>query len=128
MTTGFYLAAIVGALVSFVAGCIWYTGLTGKIWQKEMGFSEERIKEIFTPKRMILAFVSEWLAAFCTIGLFNNLQVDLVYKIVMLATVVVFQGVKLAIFDGKSVKTILINEGYRMISIVILGITFALFM
>lgn len=128
MTTGFYLAAIVGTVASFLAGCIWYTAIAGKAWQKEMGFSDEKIKTIFTPKRMILAFVSEWIAAFCTIGIFYNLQVDLVYKLLMVAAVVVFQGIKLSIFDGKNLKVIAINEGYRIISILILGITFSIFM
>lgn len=128
MTTGFYLAAIVGTVASFLAGCIWYTAIAGKAWQKEMGFSDEKIKTIFTPKRMILAFVSEWIAAFCTIGIFYNLQVDLIYKLLMVAAVVVFQGIKLSIFDGKNLKVIAINEGYRIISILILGIAFSIFM
>lgn len=128
MTTGFYLAAIVGTVASFLAGCIWYTVIAGKAWQKEMGFSDEKIKTIFTPKRMIFAFVSEWIAAFCTIGIIYNLQVDLIYKLLMVVAVVVFQGIKLSIFDGKNLKVIAINEGYRIISILILGIAFSIFM
>ena len=93
-----------------------------------MGFSDEKIRQIFTPKRMIFAFISEWIAAFCTIGIFFNLPVDLIYKLLMVSAVVVFQGIKLSIFDGKSLKVIAINEGYRIISILILGITFAVFM
>ena len=128
MAMGFYLSAIIGAIVSFMAGCIWYTVFFGKTWQKEMAFSDQKIKEIFTPKRMLLAFIAEWIASFCTVGLFFNLQVDMIYKIVMVAVVLVFQGVKLAIFDGKTIKTILINEGYRMVSIIIIGISFIIFM
>lgn len=128
MTSGFYLAAIIGTFGSFIAGCIWYTAITGKVWQKEMGFSDEKIRQIFTPKRMIFAFISEWIAAFCTIGIFFNLPVDLIYKVLMVSAVVVFQGIKLSIVDGKSLKVIAINEGYRIISILILGITFAVFM
>lgn len=128
MTTGFYLAAIVGTFASFIVGCIWYAMITGKTWQKEMGFSDVKIKTIFTPKKMILAFICEWIAAFCTIGIFFNLPVDWIYKLLMVTAVVVFQGIKLSIFDGKSFKVIAINEGYRIISILILGITFAVFM
>lgn len=128
MSSGFYLAAIIGAIASFIAGCIWYTALFGNKWKTEMGFSDEQIKIIFTPKRMLFAFICEWMAAFCTIGLFFNLQVDLLYKVLMLSTVVIFQGIKLSIFDGKSFKTILMNEGYRLLNIVILAITFSIFM
>ena len=128
MTSGFYLAAIIGAVVSFVIGCIWYTFIFGKTWQKEMNFSNERIQEIFTPKRMIFAFASEWMSSFCTVGIFFNLQVDLIYKVLMLSCIVIFQGVKLSIFDGKSFKTILINEGYRFLSIITLAITYSIFL
>ncbi|MBO0454605.1 MULTISPECIES: DUF1761 domain-containing protein [Enterococcus] len=128
MTAGFYYAAIAGTILSFLAGCLWYTLLTGKIWQQEMGFSDARIKEIFTPGRMFLAFVTEWIAAFCTIGLFHNLPVALTYKVLMILGVLIFQGIKLSIFDGKSFKTILINEGYRIISILILAATYSIFM
>ncbi|ALS02610.1 hypothetical protein ATZ33_14870 [Enterococcus silesiacus] len=128
MTTGFYLAAISGAVFSFIVGCIWYTLLFGKTWQKEMVFSEAKIKTIFTPKKMFFAFVCEWMAAFCTVGLLFNLQVPLVAKTAMLATVIIFSGIKLSIFDGKSFKTILINEGYRLLSALILTLTFTIFM
>ena len=128
MTTGFYLAAIVGTVLSFIAGCVWYTAITGKAWQEEMGFSDEKLRQIFTPKRMILAFICEWIVAFCTIGIFFNLPVDWIYKLLMVTAVVVFQGIKLSIFDGKSFNVIAINEGYRIISIVILGIAFTVFM
>ncbi len=128
MTSGFYLAAIIGAILSFVAGCLWYTLLVGKTWQKEMGFSEQRIQEIFTPKRMLIAFLAEWMASFCTIGIFFNLRIDLIYKILMIASIIIFQGIKLAIFDGKSIKTIVINEGYHLISVLILASTFTIFM
>ncbi|MBP1042327.1 DUF1761 domain-containing protein [Vagococcus sp. BWB3-3] len=127
MTSGYYFAAIIGAVVSFIAGCIWYTVVAGKAWQKEMGLSDDRIKAIFVPKKMLLAFVCEWLAAFCTIGIFVNLPVSLIHKVFMLVTVLVFQGVKLSIFDGKSMKVIFINEGYRVLSIVILAITYTIF-
>ncbi len=128
MPSGFYLAAISGAVISFITGCIWYTSFFGKLWQKEMNFSDTRVKEIFVPKRILVAFVSEWIASFCTVGLLFNLQIGLLYKVIMIATVIAFQGVKLSIFDGKTFKTILINEGYRIVSIVIIATTFTIFM
>lgn len=128
MSSGFYLAAIVGAVSSFFIGCIWYSLIFGKSWQKEMNFSDEKVKQIFVPKRILFAFVCEWMASFCTIGIFNLLSAPLVYKVLMLGTVIVFQGIKLAIFDGKNLKTILINEGYLFINIVVLATTYSLFL
>jgi hypothetical protein len=40
-----YLAVIVAALVSFGLGSLWYSALFGKSWQKELGFTEEYLKE-----------------------------------------------------------------------------------
>lgn len=41
-----YLAVLVAAVVSFALGALWYGGpLFGKAWQKEMGFSDEYLKE-----------------------------------------------------------------------------------
>lgn len=128
MPSGFYLAAIIGTVSSFVIGCIWYTAFFGKIWQREMKLSDVRIKEIFVPKRMLIAFAAEWIASFCTVGILFNLQVVFIYKVIMITAVIVFQGIKLSIFDGKSFKTILINEGYRTLSIMAIAISFNLFM
>jgi hypothetical protein len=41
-----YLAVIAAALGAFVFGALWYsTPLFGKIWQKELGFSDEYLKQ-----------------------------------------------------------------------------------
>ena len=45
----------------------------------------------------------------------------------MLIVIVVGSGVKLAIFDGKKAGIILINEGYKAISIILFLISLTLF-
>lgn len=41
-----YLAVIVAALVSFGLGALWYSPvLFGKLWQNEVGLSDEQLKE-----------------------------------------------------------------------------------
>lgn len=128
MTSGFYWTAILGTIISFFVGCIWYSALFGKTWQKEMGLSDADIKKIFVPKKMLIAFVSEWIAGFCITGLLFNLDVSLLVKFLMISVVLVFQGIKLSIFDGKNVKVILINESYRVITVGIFTILFNFFM
>lgn len=128
MTSGFYLAAIIGAILSFLMGCLWYSLVVGKVWQKEMELSDDKIKKIFVPKKMIAAFLSQWFSAFCMIGILSNMQLPILYKGLMIAGVLVAQGVQLAIFDGKNIKVILINEGYRLINVLILVITYTIFM
>jgi hypothetical protein len=124
----FYIAAAVGAVVSFVVGCLWYSVLFGKKWQALMGFTDEQVKAIFTPKRIICAIISEWFAAACLTGILFNLPTPLPISAVMVAVVAIFFGVKLGIFDGKKIATIFINSGYTLISVAIMAGSVAAFL
>ncbi|MDR2423320.1 MAG: DUF1761 domain-containing protein [Prevotellaceae bacterium] len=125
----FYLIGVVTGIISFFVGCIWYTALFGKAWQRLMGFSDEKIKTIFKPQRIIVAVISELVAALCTVGIFYNLPaaIPLIVKAIMLIVIIVGHGVKLAIFDGKKAGVIFINEGFKIITILLFVIAFALF-
>ena len=124
----FYLIGLLTGIISFFIGCIWYTALFGKVWQRGMGFSDEKVKSIFVPGRIIAALISELIAALCTVGiLFNLSEIPLIVRAIMLIVVVAGHGVKLAIFDGKKVSIILINEGYKIVTILLFFTAFALF-
>ena len=125
----FYLIGLVTGIISFFIGCIWYMPLFGKAWQRGMGFSDEKIKSIFVPKRIIVAIISELVAALCTVGILYNLsaEIPLPVRAIMLIVVVAGHGVKLAIFDGKKAGVILINEGYKIVTILLFYIALALF-
>ncbi|MDR3307981.1 MAG: DUF1761 domain-containing protein [Coriobacteriales bacterium] len=124
----FYLAAALGAVVSFILGCLWYTVLFGKKWQALMGFTDEEVKGIFTPKRIIWAVVSEWFAAACLTGILFNLNVDLWIGALMVAVIVIFNGVKLGVFDGKKPATILINVSYLLLSVALIATSVFIFL
>jgi hypothetical protein len=115
----FYSVGLGTGIVSFFIGCIWYSAIFGKVWQRLMGFSDDKVKSIFVPKRIIVALLSELVAALCTVGILYNLppSFPLIVRAVMLIIVVIGSGIKLAIFDGKSAGVILINEGYKVITI-----------
>jgi len=124
----FYLIGLVTGIISFFVGCIWYTALFGKVWQRQMGFSDEKVKSIFVPQRIIVAVICELVAALCTVGILYNLTAFPLYvRAIMLIVVIVGHGVKLAIFDGKKAKVILINEGYKIVTILLFCIALALF-
>ena len=125
----FYAIGLITGIVSFFTGCIWYTALFGKAWQQGMEFTDEKVKTIFKPQRIIVAVLSELIAALCTVGILYNLpqQIPLLIRAVMLIVVIVGSGIKLAIFDGKNAKIILINEGYKILSILIFFISLTLF-
>jgi hypothetical protein len=125
----FYVIGLGTGIVSFFIGCLWYSALFGKVWQRLMGFSDDKVKSIFVPKRIIAALLSELIAALCTVGILYNLPpaFPLIVRAVMLIIVVIGSGIKLAIFDGKSFGLILINEGYKVISILLFFISLTLF-
>jgi hypothetical protein len=127
--SAFYLIGLGVGLVSFFVGCVWYSVLFGKTWQRLMGFSDEKVKSIFKPQRIIVAFVTELVAALCTVGILHNLSASIppAVSAIMLIVVVVGHGVKLAVFDGKSVKVVLINEGYKALTILLFYVALALF-
>ena len=124
----FYLAAAVGAVVSFLVGCLWYTALFGKKWQTLMGFSDERVKEIFTPKRMICAILCEWFSAACLTGILFNAAQGVWIAAAMAAVFLVFSSAKLGIFDGKKPAMIFINTGYMLLSVAIMALSVSIFL
>ena len=125
----FYVIGLATGLVSFFVGCLWYSVLFGAVWQRGMEFSDEKIKSIFRPRRIIAAVISELIAALCTVGILYNLpeQIPLAVRAVMLIVVVAGSGIKLAIFDGKKAGIILINEGYKIVNILLFLVSLTLF-
>jgi hypothetical protein len=124
----FYIAAAVGALVSFFLGCLWYTVLFGKKWQALMGFSDEQVKKIFTPRRIICAVLCEWFSAACLTGILFNLPTGQWVGAAMAAVFLIFSSAKLGIFDGKKLATIFINVGYMLLSVAIMAASVTLFL
>jgi hypothetical protein len=125
----FYVIGLGTGIISFFVGCIWYSVIFGKVWQRLMGFSGDKVKSIFVPRRIIVVLLSELVASLCTVGILYNLppSFPLIVRAVMLIIVVIGSGIKLAIFDGKSIGVILINEGYKIISILLFFISLSLF-
>jgi hypothetical protein len=123
----FYVIGLGTGIVSFLLGCLWYSVFFGKVWQKGMGFTDDKVKSIFVPQRIIVALVSELVASLCTVGILYNLPFPILVRAIMLMVVVTASGIKLAIFDGKSLGIILINEGYKIVSILLFFVSLTLF-
>jgi hypothetical protein len=45
----FYLIALGTGVVSFFTGCLWYSVLFGRVWQRGMVFTDDKVKSIFAP-------------------------------------------------------------------------------
>lgn len=59
-----FLMCALAALVPMIVGSIWYGPLFGKAWMKEMGFTEESMKNGNMPLIFGLSFVCSFLIAF----------------------------------------------------------------
>lgn len=60
-----FLAVAIGALVAFVFGALWYNGnVFGKIWQKELGYSDEDLKGANMPMIFLGSFVLMFVMSF----------------------------------------------------------------
>lgn len=60
-----YWAVLVGAVVYFILGALWYSrGLFGKTWMQNIGKTEEQLKAAFSPWKLVWTFIGSLLAAY----------------------------------------------------------------
>ena len=131
----FFIAVIVATIVSFVIGGIWYGPAFGKAWMAALGKTEAD-KEAMrkrAPKGFAAGLVGAFIASF-VLGLLIQYARDA--KVAQLPTgiagglVVGFlvwfgflmtTGVSGAIFEGRPGKLVGINQGYAIISYLLMG-------
>lgn len=120
-----FLAVLVAALSSFVIGSLWYSPvLFGKVWQKESGMNDEKIKSGNMVKTFGLAFVLSLIIAI-NLSLFFAGQVDFTSGLLYGAFTGIFWvataiGV-IYLFEQKSLKLWLINAGYHAVGFTVMG-------
>ena len=73
-----WLSVIVATIAAFILGSLWYSPvLFGKVWQKELGLSDEKIKNANMAVIFGTSFVLEFIAALfliCFLGPEANLD------------------------------------------------------
>jgi hypothetical protein len=120
-----WLAIIVGALSTFFIGGIWYSpAVFGKAWMKENGFTEESMKGSNMVKIFGLAFVLA-LVASVNLAMFLGPDMDVTMGafygfLAGFGWVATFVGTHY-LFERKSFRLILINAGYSIVSLTIMG-------
>jgi hypothetical protein len=120
-----YPAVIAAALLSFVLGGLWYSPiLFGKAWMREAGLSEERVRQarmgmVFGFASLASLVMAFNLAAF--IGPKASLQFGLFagfatgFGWVAMALGVIY------LFEQRSFKLWLINSGYQIVALTVMG-------
>jgi len=120
-----YLAVIVAALASFVVGFFWYSPmLFAKVWQNEIGLSDEKIKKtnmplVFGVSFLLTLIISFNLAAFLgkDAGFVWGLTAGALAGIGWVASSL---GI-LYLFERRSMRLFLINAGYQAVTYMAAG-------
>ncbi len=120
-----WLSVIVAAISSFLVGGIWYGPIFGKGWMTEFGFTEENLKKRNMPKIFGLSLLLSFIAAL-VLELFIGAEADLMFGAMAgffagFGWVSTMLGI-LYLFEMRSFKAYLINAGYCIVSLTLIGI------
>jgi hypothetical protein len=121
-----WLASVMAAVSAFVLGGLWYSPLMFvKRWMKETGISEEATKNANMVKIFSLAFVLSLIAAFF-LAMFigpkaGALNGSLAGFMAGLGWVFTFMGI-IYLFESRTLAHFLINSGYSIVSLTIMGL------
>ena len=128
MDTSFlnYWAILAAALSTFLIGGLWYSpAVFGKAWMKENGFTEESLKGGNMAKIFGLAFFLGLISAI-NLAMFLGPQADMAFGAgagfaAGFGWVATFVGTHY-LFERKSFKLFLINAGYSVVAMTVMGI------
>lgn len=126
-----WLAVVLGSIVFFAIGAVWYTALFAKVWQREVGLSNEQLSG---GRNMMLVMGTCLLLEFIvvlTLGhLFAFLQPGDQAKMMMatgfgLTIMAPAVGINY-LYQRKSLKLFLIDAGYFVVGMAAVGLVFVL--
>jgi hypothetical protein len=124
------LATLVGTLLGFVLGAIWYGPLFAQAWMAENGFTMDAVKKDFNPLKIYGTTFVLGLVASYVFGLAVGPNPDLLYAVGSgLAAGVFWVGTSFAtsyLFERKSLRHFLINAGYHVVQFGLIGLAFGL--
>ena len=120
-----WLSVIVAAISSFLIGGIWYGPIFGKSWMTEFDFTEDDLKKRSVPKTFGLSLLLAFVAALI-LEMFIGAEADVMFGACAgffagFGWVATMLGI-LYLFEMKSLKAYLINAGYCIVSLTLMGI------
>jgi hypothetical protein len=120
---------LVAALSTFLIGGLWYSpAVFGKAWMRENGFTEESMKGANMVKIFGLAFFLALIASFnltMFMGTENRPEMGAFWGFLAgFGWVATFIGTHY-LFERRSFKLFLINAGYSIVSLTIMGVILA---
>jgi drug/metabolite transporter (DMT)-like permease len=124
-----YWAILAAALSTFLIGGVWYSpAVFGKAWMRENGFTEESMKNANMVKIFGLAFVLGLIAAInlaMFMGPEDKPEMGALWGFLAgFGWVATFVGTHY-LFERKSFKLFLINAGYSVVALTVMGVIIA---
>ncbi len=124
-----FLAAIIASFTGLILGFLWYSVIFAKPWQKLAGVSETQMKKGM-PIRALGSYILTLIMAFTLaafigaeqtpqFGLFAGLAAGLGWVAMAIGTNY--------IFEHKPFKLFLINAGYNVVLLAVMGLIIGLF-
>lgn len=121
-----WLSALTASLASFAIGSLWYSPLLfNKVWSKEVGLDEEKMKSANMPIIFGLTFVLQFVAAIAldwvigpTATISKGLGVGVFVALAWIATAFATQY----LFTQKSLRLFLIDAGYYFVLYGVMGV------
>ncbi|MGZ3173674.1 MAG: DUF1761 domain-containing protein [Croceibacterium sp.] len=126
-----WLAVVLGTVAFFAVGVLWYGVLFGKVWQREVGLSNEQLKSgANMPLIFGLCFVLEFIVVLTLGHLFAFLQPSDHVKMMMatgfgLAIMTPATGINY-LYQRKSLKLFLIDSAHFIVGMAAVGLVFVL--
>ena len=126
-----YLAVLICAIAAMMIGTVWYSVLFGKLWVKEQGISEEELKKGFNPaKTYSLTFIAHIVIAYALARLLWYVDAQSIVEGLRLAFLawLGFTATTMlinALYSKKSMKLLLIDSGYHLTVMLVMGIILA---
>ncbi len=120
-----WFSVLIAAVSSFLVGGIWYGPMFGRAWMREFGFSEEDLKKRSVPKTFGFSLLLAFFAALI-LEMFIGPEADVTFGgmagfFAGIGWVATFIGI-LYLFEMQSMKAFMINAGYCVLSLTIMGI------
>ena len=133
-----WLAVLVAGVMSMMVGFFWYSPLLfAKPWMKMSGMTKEKIAKSNMTKTYGISFVVGLVTAF-VLAYGMGLSIDFFHYSGLLtgisSAIWIWLGFVMPVqltswlFDGKSFSLFLINTGYQLSSLIVMGVVIGLWM
>lgn len=121
------IVAIITGVINFMIGGLWYGMLFQKAWIKAMGINLEDIgKNSDGKKEMMMTLIVEVIISIVTILFLSAIHAATPLNALVIGIITVLSGLKNYFFEQKSLTLILINESYKMVAFMVIGLALLL--